>query len=285
MGFMCMSDQTMPDTGELKCHFLKRLPWTRGVVRDAPVLQSNDTVNPLLKVSRGKPGRDFDRSARRKQWLAGWKTAHAMKSMLWKNMAIDTTSMVSHVMLHGCDTSMAEAVMRSSSMTPFKGPREQVVMSVWATIDTDTENYRAKISDWIKDSTHRVLTNFLKEQLYVVPGWSSDQHRSSVQRPAYQEDEFKATFPTPANTLPIRAEWLDMMRQKITNTDLRKQFEAMVKEHDATHNPTGQPYRPDTGLPRAAEGLPAQSEPLPEVEGEPKSKDELIASGGPYEVH
>ena len=23
MGFMCMSDQTMPDTGELKCHFLK----------------------------------------------------------------------------------------------------------------------------------------------------------------------------------------------------------------------------------------------------------------------
>jgi len=170
-------------------------------------------------------------------------------------------------------------------MTPFKGPREQVVMSVWATIDTDTENYHAKISDWIKDSTHRVLKKLLKEQLYVVPGWPSDQYRPSVQRPTYQEDEFKATFPTPANTLPIRAEWLDMMRQKITNTDLREQFEAMVKEHDATHNPTGQPYRPDKGLPRAGEGLPAQSEPLPEVEGEPKSKDELIASGGPYEVH
>ena len=175
--------------------------------------------------------------------------------------------------------------MRSSSMTPFKGPREQVVTSVRATIDTDTENYRAKISDWIQDSTHRVMKKLFKEQLYVVPGWSSDQYRSSVQRPTYQEDEFKATFPTPANTLPICAEWLDMMRQKITNTDLREQFEAMVKEHDATHNPTGQPYRPDKGLPRAAEGLPAQSEPLPEVEGEPKSKDELIASGGPYEVH
>jgi hypothetical protein len=84
---------------------------------------------------------------------------------------------------------------------------------------------------------------------------------------------------------PCRAERLDMMRQKITNTDVREQFEAMVKEHDATHNPTVQPYRPDTGLPRAADGLPAQSELVTEVEGEPKSKDELIASGGPYEVH
>ena len=89
-----------------------------------------------------------------------------------------------------------------------------------------------------------MLKKLLKEQLYVVPGWSSDQYRPSVQRPTYQEDEYKATFPTPANTLPIRAELLDMMRQKITNTDLREQFEAMVKEHDATSHraaiPTGQ---------------------------------------------
>ena len=284
--WICLSDQTVVDPktqgGRIpKSLFRHSLLWTRyGVVRDAPALPMPEWVNPLLKVNRGKPGRDWGKGARRKQWTAGWKLAHAIKTVLWKDMPITTTSAAVHIVLHGYDTSVHEAVMRYSGMAPFKGPREIVVSCFWVTMDTDLAQYHVAINTWMKDSLQRVMRKLIEEQKCAVPGWTSTTYTDSVQRPAYQESEYKLTYPTAANTLPVRSDWLDMMTQKFTIPALKEEFDKLIKEHNQVHNPTEQPYNPTRGVPRPA---PAPTgdvrvDPLPEVGGHPTTKEELLAA-------
>ena len=283
--WICISDQTVidPKTNARVPRSLFRfsLLWIRyGVVRDAVALPMPEWVNPLLKVNRGKPGRDWGKGARRKQWAAGWKLAHAIKTALWKDMPITTASAAVHIVVHGYDTSIHEAVMRYSGMTPFKGPREMVVSCAWVKMDTDLAEYHVAINTWMKDSVQRVMRKLIEEQKYFVPGWTSSPYADSVQRPAYQESEYKLTYPTPANTLPVRSDWLDMMTQKFTSPALKEEFDKLIKEHNVVHNPTEQPYNPTRGIPRPSPVVinNASAEPIPEVEGHPKTKEELLAT-------
>jgi hypothetical protein len=175
------------------------------------------------------------------------------------------------------DVSVQEAVMRATSVTPFTGPREMVVTTVYADIDTEIDKPNIKIEKWLKSAILRVLGELIKEKLFSVPGCVSEEFKDGGLRPTYSESDFKVVFPAANGGLPIRQEWIDMTKQKFKIVKYLEELNDMIKQHDVEFNPTGQPYDPTRGLARPASS-PAGRDNAAEVlsvPGSPQTKEEL----------
>ncbi len=137
----------------------------------------------------------MSKSGKRKQWLAGWRLGHLVRASLWKGLDVNSESCAAILVLFGYDVSVHEAVMRATSATPFTGPREMVVTTVFANIDTEVEKPNIKIEQWVKAAILRILVGLTKEKLFSVPGFVSDEFKEDGQRPTYNESDFKVEFP------------------------------------------------------------------------------------------
>ena len=72
----------------------------------------------------------------------------------------------------------------------------------------------------------------------------AEKPRSSITgapRPTYQESDFKPLCRVSSGHLPLRQEWLELMEAKSTNEYVKLACNAIGKNHNDTHNPSGKP--------------------------------------------
>jgi hypothetical protein len=279
--WICISDQKEIDPAttkeRFKSHFALSRIWLRSTIAGIPVIPVKDMVNPLRRLNCANSGRDMSKGSKRKQWLAGWRLGHTVRASLWKGLPVNSESCAAIIVLFGYDVSVQEAVMRATSVTPFTGPREMVVTTVYAAIDTEIDKPNIKIEKWLKSAILRVLGELIKDKLFSVPGCVSDEFKDGGLRPTYNESDFKVVFPAANGGLPIRLEWIDMTKQKFKIVKYLEELNDMIKQHDVEFNPTGQPYDPTRGLARPASdpaGRDTAAE-LLSVPGSPQTKEEL----------
>jgi hypothetical protein len=279
--WICISDQkeTDPATSKdrYKSHFAQSKLWLRSSITGIPVMPEKDMVNPLRRLNCVNFGRNMTKSSKRKQWLAGWRLCHAVQASLWKGLPVNSESHAAIIVLFGYDVSVHESVMRATSVTPFTGPREMVVTTVYADIDTEIEKPNFKIEKWIKSAVLRVLGELIGEKLFSVQGFVSDEFKDGGQRPTYTESDFKIVFPAANGGLPIRKEWIDLTKQKFKIAKYVEELGEMIKLHDVEFNPTGQPYDPTRGMarPPTAQAGRDDAVDLVSVPGSPETKEDL----------
>ena len=117
---------------------------------------------------------------------------------------------------------------------------------VWADIDSDHHitGPNAKITKWLKgggQQTHYAQP-FEGKDLFCLQGWRKPEAGSKyVPMPTYQDSDFKLLCPVASGHLPLRQEWLELMEAKYTNDTVKLAFNAFVKSHSETYNPSGKP--------------------------------------------
>ena len=60
-------------------------------------------------------------------------------------------------------------------------------------------------------------------------------------RPSYRESDFKLLSLVASGHLPLRQEWLELVEGKYSNDTAKLAFQALVKSHNETYNPSGKP--------------------------------------------
>lgn len=160
--WICVSDQKEldPATGKekFKSAFVNSRLWMRSVVSQVPMLAIKDMVNPTKRLNTGM--QNNSKSARRKQWVAGWRAAQSIKSLLWKGMPVTSDNVAAFISLYGYDVSLPESVMRGGSTTT---PREMVITTVFADIDADIDKPNVLIEKWVRSTTKRLMTQLVEE--------------------------------------------------------------------------------------------------------------------------
>ena len=281
-GWIVLNSQCSESAGSL---FVQSQLWVRTSVVNVPMTASKFWVNPLQGV-RGAldPRKDFSSSAKRKQWLAGWKLAKATLDTLWSNMPLTPACAASIYCLYSYDTSIAEAVLRSSSSVPCS----IAVHVCWADMDTEALNHNEKIAKWLKVARKRVLHQLVNDGLFKLDGWQKPLTHDAVStpRPTYQDSDYTILCPVASGHLPLRAEWLDMNKQKFKSPPVQTAFTELIDNHNKLYNPSGKPHVASSNKRSAsAAGLPegpgeAGIE-LPEDPSAPKTIDELAKADGP----
>ena len=262
LGWIVVSDAT--SDGSLKARATKSDLWVRQTVCSVPFSHYKDYVNPL-GLGRGNvnPNKDFSQSQKRKQWLTGWKVAKSILDALWSGMKLEHGSAAAVHVLYAYDCSIVEQALRASSSVPC----QMVCQVVWADLDSDTNTVQpnTRIAKWLRQSNKRVMKQLIMEKLFFLEGWARpDVGPGGAPHPTYQEGDFKIISPVASGHLPMRKEWLEMIEQKYETQSVQDDVAELIKTHNATHNPSGQPHEA-AGVKRPASeaGLP----PGPEARG------------------
>ncbi|CAE7480056.1 unnamed protein product [Symbiodinium sp. CCMP2592] len=284
--FAALSDQCDKE-GRLISEFSRSALWKRQMlpvtvknsVMPIPMLAQKDMVDPRRGFSQvGVVADGASKSSRRKQWIAGFNIPAAFHDALWQGLTLQQPSGVSWVDVFAYDHSVAEALMRRAASPAVPAPQAIYVGVVWAdsnsrddkhtekgaAIDSRKEN--AKISRWLQSSIRRKLQHIAQEKAISIPDWKPlVSFKDMREVPAVQEKDFVATFPGAADTIPFKATYLEQMDKKLSNPDLRDQWDRFVKDHNECYNKSGKPHQ---GEKRSAD----------EAAGPPKKKAKLLSS-------
>ena len=263
-------------------HFRLGCLWRRLHLCTALIHTSSSSSSGCCQVN---PNRDFSQSQKRKQGLSGWKVAKAILDSLRENMNLPGGTVAAVHVMYGYDSSVVEQALRSASSVPS----QMVCQVVWADLDADVHvtQPNTRLTKWLKASNKRVMKQLLMDKIFFVNEWKRPEvGPANNPRPTYQEGDFKILHPVASGHLPMRKEWIDMMESKFENQVVKDEFAELIKLHNATHNPSGQPHEA-AGVKRPASeaGLPsgpdARGIELPHDEKAPKNEAELAHSDGP----
>ena len=211
--------------------------------------------------------------------------AKAIIDALWCGMKLEDGSVAAVQVLYGYDSSIVEQALRSSSSVPC----QMVCQVIWADLDSDVRIVQPnmKIAKWLKASNKRVMKQLIMDKLFFLSDWTRPDTvgPSDTPRPTYQESDFKIICPVASGHLPARKEWINMMENKYETQSIKDEAAELIKMHNVTHNPSGQPHeaagvkRPasEAGLPPGPE---ARGIELPQQEGTPKNEAELAQTDG-----
>ena len=131
---MLLSNQTSGGPGlnpEYKSEFVKSALWVRRSACCAPMLESGLMVDPTQNniVQSPHRGQVENKSARRRQWLAGWEAHAVIHDQLWSGMLYDSGTVTRWIDAFGHDTSLVECILHRFDA---KWSRQQVVATTMA---------------------------------------------------------------------------------------------------------------------------------------------------------
>lgn len=157
----------------------------------------------------------------------------------------------------GYDHSAAECIMRKSAEVPHY----MYVGTVWAETNSRDDNRQnsvgvkdhryenVKIARWMINAIKRRIQNLTQEGVLVTPNWESvTGYHESRAMPTISESDFQLTFPSAGNTLPLRADFLSQMQEKIKNADLMTEWEKHIKAHNEVFNQSGVAWQGETAI-------------------------------------
>ncbi|CAE7558064.1 unnamed protein product [Symbiodinium sp. CCMP2592] len=277
--FIALSDQCDKE-GRLISEFSKSALWKRQMlpvtvknsVTPIPMLAQKDMVDPRRGFSQAGVVADLaSKPSRRKQWIAGFNIPGAFHDALWQGLTLQQPSGVSWVDVFAYDHSVAEALMRRAASPAVPAPQGIYVGVVWADTNSrddkhtekgaaiDSRKENAKISRWLQSSIRRKLQYLAQEKVISIPDWKPlVSFKDMREVPAVQEKDFVATFPGAADTIPVKATYLEEMDKKLNNPDLRDQWDRFVKDHNECYNKSGKPHQGEKRSADEAAGGPPQ---------------------------
>lgn len=169
----------------------------------------------------------------------------------------------------GYDHSCAEGVMRRAAVSPHW----MYVGTIWAESNSRDDSRQKgdavkeqrldnmKIANWLTMAIKRRIQKLCEEGVLTVPSWNPVKgFQESRTMPTLSDKDFQLTFPSASETLPLRASYLKLMDEKLTDENALKEWSEIVKDHNQVFNQSGKAWdgAEDTSGPATSRGQDGQ---------------------------
>ena len=230
-----MSDREIQWVSE----FTKSGLWRVKAVRD---IDRKDMTSYVAPYSRHlSKAQNMSQSARYLQVTSGHDVFDKVRDSIWIGTKATANDGAVIVDLCGYDDSLAHSCLLARCRGRSKQPQEMLITTIWAATDVDDFNPKRGVA-WITSAVSRLAQDLCRDKVMILPGLDIDRALNlSSQCPTYDESNFTLCMPMSSGSLALRQSAIDEHEKQFVR--LAEEFELSMRQHNATYNISGVPYK------------------------------------------